>query len=138
MLTDEDRKFLATPRLGILSIPGRDPADWPVNRPVWFETTPDGGVQLFSGADALKVRRYRADPRAALLAANAVGEPEHWVSVTGRVTIEEDGAGDLAARLAARYWDMGNPDLKAVVDQWLVSDLVRIVITPDKVARYEG
>lgn len=60
------------------------------------------------------------------------------MSVTSRVTVEEDGAGDLAARLAGRYWDLDNPDLKAVVDQWLVSDLVRIVITPDKVARYAG
>jgi len=38
-----------------------------------------------------------------------VGERERWVSIAGSVTVELDGAHDLASRLAARYWDFDDP-----------------------------
>src|SRR5690606_1988629 len=81
----------------------------PQPRPVWFELADDGTVQLFTGPGTLKVRRLREDPRASIVVAAPVGEREHWVAVSGPVTVEHDGGHDLAARLAARYWDLDDP-----------------------------
>ncbi|HWN33477.1 MAG TPA: pyridoxamine 5'-phosphate oxidase family protein, partial [Pseudonocardia sp.] len=67
-----------------------------------------------------------------------VGESEHWVLFVGAAAVHTDGAGDLAARLAGRYWDLGDPAKAAVLDQFLASELVRIVITPAKVTQYGG
>ena len=65
-----------------------------------------------------------------------MGERERWVSITGRTTVEADGARDLAARLAARYWDLADPtradDLAAI----LAEEWVRLVIHPETVSRY--
>lgn len=78
-------------------------------RPVWFEATSDGTIQLFTGPDTLKVRRLARDPRASIVVAAPVGERERWVSVTGSTTVEPDGAHELVARLFARYWDDLHP-----------------------------
>jgi hypothetical protein len=84
----------------------------------------------------VKIRRLQHDPRASLVVAAPVGERERWVSVAGTTTVERDGAHDLAARLAARYWDLDDPgradDLAAI----LAEDQVRLVIHPRKVSRY--
>lgn len=133
-VTAADLELLRRPLHGFLTV-----ADGPVPpqpRPVWFEVTDEGDVQLFTGPDTLKVRRLRRDPRASLVVAAPVGEREHWVSVTGRVTVEPDGAHDLASRLAARYWDLTDPvraqDLAAI----LAEDQVRLVLHPESVTRY--
>ena len=133
-LTAEDLEFLRRPLHGFLSVAaGPVPAQ---PRPVWFEATAEGTIQLFTGPDSVKLRRLRRDPRASLVVAAPVGERERWVSVAGRTTVEPDGAHDLAARLAARYWDLDDPararDLAAI----LAEDQVRIVIHPDTVHRY--
>jgi PPOX class probable F420-dependent enzyme len=135
-LTAADREFLATPRLGFLTVPGGD--GLPEPRPVWFEVAEDGAVQLFSLATSPKVRRVRRDPRASLVAANAFGEPENWIAVSGTATVEEDGAGELAARLGARYWDLDDPEKAALLEQMVSADLVRIVIRPERISRYAG
>ncbi|MBC8093282.1 MAG: pyridoxamine 5'-phosphate oxidase family protein [Pseudonocardia sp.] len=133
-LTTEDLEFLGRPLHGFLTVAaGTQP---PQPRPVWFEATADGAVQLFTEPDALKVRRLSRDPRASLVVAAPVGERERWVSVAGRTTVETDGAHDLAARLAARYWDLDDPtradDLAAI----LATDQIRIVLHPEAVHRY--
>ena len=133
-LTDPDIEFLARPLHGFLSMAaGPTPAQ---PRPVWFEVTTEGAVQLFTGPDTVKVRRSRRDPRASIVVAAPVGERERWVSITGRTTVEADGARDLAARLAARYWDLADPtradDLAAI----LAEEWVRLVIHPETVSRY--
>jgi Pyridoxamine 5'-phosphate oxidase len=135
-LTAADREFLATPRLAFLTVP--NDGEIPQPRPVWFEVTEDGAVQLFSGATSPKVRRVRRAGRASLVAANAVGEPEHWISIAGRASVEEDGGRELAARLGPRYWDLGNPDMAAALEGMLAADLVRIVIRPERISRYGG
>jgi hypothetical protein len=135
-LTDADREFLATPRLGFLTVAGG--AGIPEPRPVWFEVTEDGAVQLFSGATSPKVRRVRQDGRASLVAANAVGEPEHWISIAGSASVEEDGGRELAARLGPRYWDLDDPENAAALEGILAGDLVRIVIRPERISRYGG
>jgi nitroimidazol reductase NimA-like FMN-containing flavoprotein (pyridoxamine 5'-phosphate oxidase superfamily) len=132
-LTLRDRRFLDRPRLGFLTVaaPGR----WPTPVPVWFETD-EQSVQLFTFASSAKARRLRANPRASLVAANHVGEPEHWVAVTGPARIEPNGAHDLAARLAARYWDLSDPARAAALESWRSAPLVGIVIETERVTRY--
>ncbi|GGJ79724.1 pyridoxamine 5'-phosphate oxidase [Streptomyces camponoticapitis] len=133
-LTTEDLEFLRRPLHGLLSVAaGPIPAQ---PRPVWFEATADGTVQLFTGPDTLKVRRLRRDPRASIVVAAPVGERERWVSIAGGVTIERDGAHDLAARLAARYWDLDDPTRAADLAGILAEDQVRLVIHPETVKRY--
>lgn len=135
-LTAADREFLATPRMGFLTVAGG--AGLPEPRPVWFEATEDGAVQLFSLATSPKVRRVRRDPRASLVAANTVGEPENWIAISGTATVEEDGAGELATRLGARYWDLDDPEKAAALKSMVAADLVRIVIRPERISRYGG
>jgi hypothetical protein len=133
-LTAEDLEFLRRPLHGFLSVAaGPVPAQ---PRPVWFEATVDGTIQLFTGPDTVKVRRLRRDPRASIVVAAPAGERERWVSVAGRVTVEPDGAHDLAARLAARYWDLDDPVRAGDLAEILAEDQVRIVIHPEAVRRY--
>jgi hypothetical protein len=133
-LTAEDLEFLARPLHGFLTVAaGPQP---PQPRPVWFEATAEGTIQLFTGPETLKVRRLTEDPRASIVVAAPVAERERWVSIAGRTTIETDGAHDLAARLAARYWDLDDPRRAAELQELLNADQVRIVIHPEKVHRY--
>jgi nitroimidazol reductase NimA-like FMN-containing flavoprotein (pyridoxamine 5'-phosphate oxidase superfamily) len=133
-LTAEDLEFLARPLHGFLSVAaGPQP---PQPRPVWFEATEDGTIQLFTGPDTLKVRRLRRDPRASIVVAAPVNERERWVSVAGRTTVETDGAHELAARLAARYWDLDDPIRAGELKTLLADEQVRIVIHAEAVHRY--
>jgi general stress protein 26 len=132
-LTAADLELLRRPLHGFLSpAAGPTPAQ---PRPVWFEVTAEGTVQLFTGPDTAKVRRFARDPRASLVVAAPVGETERWVSVTGRVTVETDGAQDLVRRLAARYWDLDDATRADALAEMLGQDWVRVVIHPEAVAR---
>ncbi|ORB64734.1 pyridoxamine 5'-phosphate oxidase family protein [Mycolicibacterium tusciae] len=133
-LTAEDLEFLRRPLHGFLSV-AKGPVP-PQPRPVWFEATAEGTIQLFTGPDTLKVRRVRDDPRASIVVAAPVGERERWVSVAGRATVETDGGRDLAARLAQRYWDLGDPVRAKDLAEILAEDQVRFVIHPERVSRY--
>ncbi|MFD5249752.1 pyridoxamine 5'-phosphate oxidase family protein [Amycolatopsis sp. NPDC058340] len=130
MLTPDDLEFLRRPLHGFLTV-----ADGPV-RPVWFEATDDGTVQLFTPRESPKVRRLANDPRASIIVAAPVGERERWVSVSGRATVEPGGAHELAARLAERYWDLEDPAHAGELAGIQTLDLVRLVIRPEKVSRY--
>lgn len=133
-LTAEDREFLRRPLYGFLSVAaGPTP---PQPRPVWFECTDEGTIQLFTGPDTLKIRRLRRDPRASIVVAAPVGERERWVAVAGRTTVEQDGARDLCTRLAARYWDLNDPVRADDLAGILAEEWVRLVIHPEDVSRY--
>lgn len=134
LLTSADREFLARPLYGFLSVAGA--TEPPEPRPVWFEATAEGTVQLFTESDSVKVRRLARDPRASLVVAAPVGERERWVSVAGPATVEPDGAHDLASRLAARYWDLNDRTRAADLAAILSGDLLRVVIRPERVRRY--
>ncbi|MET4923267.1 pyridoxamine 5'-phosphate oxidase family protein [Streptomyces sp. PSRA5] len=133
-LTTDDLEFLRRPLYGFLSVAGGPLPPQP--RPVWFEATAEGTIQLFTGPDTLKVRRLGRDPRASLVVAAPVGERERWLSIAGPTTVEPDGADDLCARLAARYWDLADPARAAELAAMRAGDLVRIVIHPETVSRY--
>ncbi|WP_424185398.1 pyridoxamine 5'-phosphate oxidase family protein [Actinokineospora sp. G85] len=133
-LTTDDLEFLGRPLHGFLSVAGGPVPPQP--RPVWFEATAEGVIQLFTGPGTLKVRRLRRDPRASIVVAAPVGERERWVSVAGRVAVEPDGAHDLCARLAARYWDLDDPARADALAEMLAEDQVRLVIHPETVRRF--
>ncbi|MEU0923391.1 pyridoxamine 5'-phosphate oxidase family protein [Streptomyces malaysiensis] len=133
-LTPQDLEFLRRPLHGFLSVAGGPLPPQP--RPVWFEATEEGTIQLFTAPDSLKVRRLRRDPRASIVVAAPVGERERWVSVAGRATVEPGGAHDLCTRLAARYWDLDDPTRADDLAGILAEDQVRLVIHPETVSRY--
>lgn len=133
-LTDDDLTFLRRPLYGFFSA-AAGPAP-PQPRPVWFELTEERTLQLFTGPDTAKVRRLEKDSHASLVVAAPVGERERWVSVAGRTTVEPDGAHELLRRLAERYWDLEDPVRARELAEMLEQDWVRIVIHPEKVARY--
>lgn len=133
LLTTEDLELLGRPLHGFLSVAGGTQPPQP--RPVWFESAADGTVQFFSETGALKMRHLGRDPRASMVVAAPVGERERWVSIAGRTTVETDGADELANRLAARYWDLGDPAHADALAEMLATDLVRVVIHPEKVLR---
>ncbi|AUA13926.1 MULTISPECIES: pyridoxamine 5'-phosphate oxidase family protein [Streptomyces] len=133
-LTPQDLEFLRRPLHGFLSVAGGPLPPQP--RPVWFEATEEGTIQLFTAPDSLKVRRLRRDPRASIVVAAPVGERERWVSVAGRTTVEPGGAHDLCTRLAARYWDLDDPTRADDLAGILAEDQVRLVIHPETVSRY--
>lgn len=133
-LTAEDLEFLRRPLHGFLSVAaGPVPAQ---PRPVWFEATSAGTVQIFTGPDTVKVRRLERDPRASLVVAAPADERERWVSIAGRVTVAPDGAHDLVSRLAERYWDLDDPVRANDLAEILAEDQVRLVIHPISVRRY--
>ena len=134
LLTAEDLAFLGRPLHGFLSVAGGTQPPQP--RPVWFEATAEGTVQLFTETDSLKVRRLRRDPRASLVVAAPVGERERWVSVTGRATVEAGGVHDLCTRLAARYWDLDDPARAADLAAMQAADQLRVVLHPESVRRF--
>ncbi|WP_234358416.1 pyridoxamine 5'-phosphate oxidase family protein [Streptomyces sp. NRRL B-24085] len=133
-LTPEDLAFLRRPLHGFLTVAGGPLPPQP--RPVWFEATADGTIQLATAPDSLKVRRLSRDPRASIVVATPVGERERWLSVAGRTTVEPEGAHDLCARLAARYWDLDDPARAEALAAMLATEQVRVVIHPETVSRY--
>ncbi|MFE2749670.1 pyridoxamine 5'-phosphate oxidase family protein [Streptomyces scopuliridis] len=133
-LTTQDIEFLRRPLHGFLSVAGGPLPPQP--RPVWFEATAEGTIQLFTSPDSLKVRRLRRDPRASIVVAAPVGERERWLSVAGRTTVEPGGAHDLCVRLAARYWDLDDPARADDLAGILAADQIRLVIHPETVSRY--
>ena len=135
-MSDEAReKFLTETRLGVLSTLRDDGA--PISVPVWFEW--DGShARMFTTASSGKVARLARDARASLLVAARIDEPEAWVAFDGRIDIVEEGAGDLAERLAAKYWDLDDPDKRATVDMWRgAAAVLRVLdLTPTAVRSY--
>ncbi|WP_250005760.1 pyridoxamine 5'-phosphate oxidase family protein [Actinoplanes sp. M2I2] len=138
MLRDQDLALLNRPLYAFLTVAARGER-WPSPRPVWFEVTDDGDLQMFTVAGAPKLDRLRENPRASVVVSAPAGEPEHWVAVEGTVTLHDDSdgaGGELAARLAGRYWTFDEPRHQPQVDEWRDGNVVRIVLHPDVVNRY--
>ena len=129
--------FLEVTRLCILTTFGK--SGGPISVPVWFEW--DGAkARIFANASSPKVKKLENDPQATLLIVNNVGEPEYWVRIEGTVAICEDGAADLATRLADRYWDMSTEEHKTSVESWVAAaaNLRVLELTPAQVRTYGG
>ena len=128
-------EFLAKTRYGILTMLRSDGS--PISVPVWFEW--DGHtVRLFTESTAPKVKRIKNDPRVSLLITNELSEPETWIAFDGSATIKQEGGFELAERLAAKYWDLSDPELKQTLESWRAAadDFFLIELVPDRIRSY--
>ncbi|AGZ40246.1 pyridoxamine 5'-phosphate oxidase family protein [Actinoplanes friuliensis] len=135
MFRDGDLELLGRPLYAFLTVAPKGER-WPAPRPVWFEVTTEGDLQMFSLPDSPKVDRLRENPRASVVVSAPTGEPEHWVSVEGTVTLHDDGGPELTTRLAGRYWDVDDPKIQKLLQEWRDGGVVRLVLHPEKVSRY--
>jgi PPOX class probable F420-dependent enzyme len=69
--------------------------------PVWHEWR-DGGFNVWTGANDVKARHLRRDPRASILVAESQ-HPLRGVEVRCVANILEEGALETAVRIASRY-----------------------------------
>ena len=135
-MTAEAREaFLAQTRIGIFSTVDEDGA--PISIPIWFAW--DGRcIRMFTGASTPKMRRLQCDPRASLLVASELGTPEEWVAIDGTVTMQSEGAMELAERLAERYWDVNDPPHAKTLQLWRdqSSTLRLLELVPSRIRSY--
>ncbi len=135
-MTDGQRdEFLAEPRVAVLSTISAEGT--PVSIPIWFEW--DGEhARVFTGIGSPKISRIEANPAASLLVANPTGEPEAWVLIEGTISVEAEGAFDLAERLALRYWGLADPTHTQTIEEWrAASDALRVLeLVPTRVRSY--
>ena len=69
--------------------------------PVWHEWR-DGGFSVWTGANDVKARHLRREPRASILVAES-SYPLRGVEVRGEARIVTDDAFETAVRIAGRY-----------------------------------
>jgi PPOX class probable F420-dependent enzyme len=100
--------------------------------PVWFEWDGDTAA-IFTGRQSPKVQRIERDPRVALSVEEGVGAAEAWVTIEGKAELEAEGAFELAARLAVRYYE--EPRRSEAVERWRkwTANLVIIRIRPRRI-----
>lgn len=91
--------FLAEPAVAVLATRRED--GFVLLSPVWHEWR-DGGFNVWTGADDVKARHLRRDPRASIVVAEH-RPPLRGVEVRGMVRLVEDGARETAIRIASRY-----------------------------------
>ena len=131
--TDEQRDaFLAEPRLAMLLTNRTDNA--PMGVPVWFEW--DGeAIHMFAAKGTKKLKRIERDPRISVLVTNHIGEREVWVAFDGTVEVSDGDTSELVGRLAAKYWDLDNPDYKATLEQWQQAEdmMVSLRLKPERI-----
>ena len=91
--------FLDEPLVAVLATTRKDGSV--LLSPVWHEWR-DGGFNVPTGADDVKARHLRRDPRASILVAESQ-HPLRGVEVRCVARIVEDGAFETAVRIASRY-----------------------------------
>jgi PPOX class probable F420-dependent enzyme len=95
---DDLDDLLDRPLLAILATRRAD--DDPLLSPVWHEWR-DGGFDVYTGADDVKVRHVRRDPRVAIVVCEQE-PPYRGIEVRGRARVEA-GDPETGRRIAARY-----------------------------------
>jgi PPOX class probable F420-dependent enzyme len=96
--------------------------------PVWHEWR-DGGFQIWTGANDVKTRHLRRDPRASVLVAESE-IPLRGVEVRGQPVIVSEGAVETAERIAGRYL---GPEAGAEYVRTVGGDDVIIRLEPEEV-----
>jgi PPOX class probable F420-dependent enzyme len=91
--------FLDLPVVAVLATYRRDGTV--LLSPVWHRWR-DGGFEFWIGANDVKVRHLRRDPRATVLVAET-DPPYRGVEARGRVTFVEDAVEGSAIEIASRY-----------------------------------
>ncbi|MER6951710.1 PPOX class F420-dependent oxidoreductase [Nonomuraea sp. NPDC000554] len=104
-----------------------NPDGMPQSTVVWVRT--DGDDVLFSTIKGRrKPRNFARDPRASVLVMDPAN-PFHYAEVRGRVTMEDDPAGDLIQELSLKY--TGKPWEEPPGNERLI-----VRIRPEKVTLY--
>ncbi len=96
---DDLAGFLDEPLVAILATPRRDGTV--LLSPVWHEWR-DGGFNVWVGANDVKVRHLRRDPRASIVVAESA-PPMRGVEVRAEAAFVEENAFETAVRIASRY-----------------------------------
>jgi PPOX class probable F420-dependent enzyme len=91
--------FLDEPLVAVLATLRKDGSV--LLSPVWHEWR-DGGFNVWVGADDVKARHLRRDPRASILVAESEN-PLRGVEVRGVARIIEEDTDETAVRIADRY-----------------------------------
>jgi PPOX class probable F420-dependent enzyme len=91
--------FLDEPLVAVLATLRKDGSA--LLSPVWHEWR-DGGFNVWTGADDVKARHLRRDPRASILVAES-HHPLRGVEVRCIARIVEEDAVETAIRIASRY-----------------------------------
>jgi PPOX class probable F420-dependent enzyme len=135
MNADYQKDFLAKTRYGYLTTLTKDGT--PKTVPVWFDWD-DHMVRIFSVAGTAKLKRIEKDSRATVLVASEMNEHEAWVSFDGHAKIRSEGAIELVEKLAAKYWDLSNPEKRDTIERWKkMPEIFRVIeITPTRIRTY--
>lgn len=88
--------------------------------PIWHEWR-DGGFNLWVGAENVKVRHLRRDPRATIVVAESV-PPLRGVELRGTARFIDEGVTEIARRIAARY--VGEEDAAVDTEALRGADLI--------------
>ncbi len=91
--------FLEEPHVAVLATLRQDGSV--LLSPVWHEWR-DGGFNVWTGIDDVKVRNLRRDPRATIVVAES-HPPLRGVELRGVAQLITEGAIETAVRIAARY-----------------------------------
>jgi PPOX class probable F420-dependent enzyme len=131
MPPDEARAFLAHgARTGKLAVVRRDGS--PLVAPIWFCLDDDGAPVFTTGADTIKGRALRRDPRCSLCV-DEQSPPYSYVRVDGVAAISEESEELLSwtTRIAARY--MGADRAEAYGRRNAVPDELLVHLRPTRI-----
>lgn len=137
MTVEQRDAFLNETRIGVLT--SSDSDGRPISVPVWFDWNGDI-ARMFTSKGAAKIKRFRNNPSASLLTINHIDEAEAWVALDGKIEIKSDGGIELAADLAARYWDLSDDNQMATLNGWKAAGdaFCLMELHPTKIRTYAG
>jgi PPOX class probable F420-dependent enzyme len=110
--------FLDEPRVAVMATLRRDGSVQ--LSPVWHEWR-DGGFNVWVGADDIKARHLRRDPRLTILVAGSE-PPLKGVELRGEGRFIEEAVMDTAVRIATRY--VGREEAKRYVGTLAGEDVI--------------
>ena len=140
MTEQERQKFLAEPRIGVLSV-ASDVDRPPLIVPVWYGYQPGGNVSFFTGTQGRKARKTGLIQKAGVLSLSVQREefPYRYVTVEGTVVgTDRPPSAEQMLAVARRYLpeeaaqgfvqaELEHPESELVLftirpDRWLTAD----------------
>lgn len=103
----------------------------PVPTPVWFGLDADGRLYLRTGADAAKVKRVRADPRARVAPATARGKPTGPLAAGAARVLPSGDIAHAESALRANY-GLGRRLYERVLGPGPGVEMVYLEVTPSE------
>jgi len=103
----------------------------PVPTPVWFGLDADGRLYVRTEADAAKVKRIRADPRARIAPATARGKPTGPLAAGAARVLPPEDAARAESALRANY-GLGRRLYERVLGPIMGVETVYLEVTPSE------